>query len=175
MALSPACVAAVGMWDESFWLYSEETDYCLRARDAGFRVRYVPYARAVHLEGDSHADPHLWSTMALNRVRLYRRRHGRLSSASFRGVVVLNEAVRGLAGRRASRTALAALLKPIASVSPGPLRPRPALPPAAESSDRRLAVVVNEVIDDQPCDLFAVGSREKGVIQAGEIFQRETA
>jgi N-acetylglucosaminyl-diphospho-decaprenol L-rhamnosyltransferase len=28
MALSPACVAEVGAWDESFWLYSEETDYC---------------------------------------------------------------------------------------------------------------------------------------------------
>ena len=41
MALSTACVDAVGPWDESFWLYSEETDYCLRARDAGFRVRYV--------------------------------------------------------------------------------------------------------------------------------------
>jgi len=123
MALSRTCVDQVGPWDESFWLYSEETDYCLRARDAGYRTRYVSDAYAVHLESDSHSDAHLWSTLTVNRVRFYRRRHGRFSSACFQGAVMMNEAVRGLAGRGASRTALAALVKPIGSVSPGPLAP----------------------------------------------------
>jgi GT2 family glycosyltransferase len=123
MALSTSCVEAVGNWDESFWLYSEETDYCLRARALGYRVRYISDARAVHLEGDTHADAYLWTTLTLNRVRLYRRGHGRLSSAGFQGAVMVNEALRGLAGRRASRTALAALVKPISAASPGPITP----------------------------------------------------
>lgn len=39
MALSADCLAACGPWDESFFLYSEETEYCLRARDRGFATR----------------------------------------------------------------------------------------------------------------------------------------
>lgn len=46
------CYAALGGLDESFFLYSEETDFCLRARDAGWSTRYTPDAGAVHVGGD---------------------------------------------------------------------------------------------------------------------------
>ena len=36
MATSRECFDALRGWDESFFLYSEETDYCLRARDSGY-------------------------------------------------------------------------------------------------------------------------------------------
>jgi glycosyltransferase involved in cell wall biosynthesis len=52
----------------------------------------------------------LWATLTVNRVRLYQRRHGRLSSAAFTAVVVLNEALRAAVGRPTSRAALRALL-----------------------------------------------------------------
>ncbi|HVZ36603.1 MAG TPA: glycosyltransferase family 2 protein, partial [Polyangiaceae bacterium] len=39
----------VGLFDEAFFLYYEETDLCLRARHAGFRCWYVPTSRVVHL------------------------------------------------------------------------------------------------------------------------------
>jgi N-acetylglucosaminyl-diphospho-decaprenol L-rhamnosyltransferase len=42
-----------GLFDETFFLYYEETDLCLRARRAGFRCWYVPSSRVVHLEGQS--------------------------------------------------------------------------------------------------------------------------
>ncbi|RPH93217.1 glycosyltransferase family 2 protein [candidate division KSB1 bacterium] len=38
----------VGLLDESFQLYSEDLDYCLRARDAGFPIIYVPAAKVWH-------------------------------------------------------------------------------------------------------------------------------
>jgi GT2 family glycosyltransferase len=38
----------VGVLDESFQLYSEDVDYCLRARAAGFRIVYVPKAKVWH-------------------------------------------------------------------------------------------------------------------------------
>ncbi|HEY3294172.1 MAG TPA: glycosyltransferase family 2 protein [bacterium] len=38
----------VGLLDESFQLYSEDLDYCLRARSAGFPIVYVPAARVWH-------------------------------------------------------------------------------------------------------------------------------
>jgi GT2 family glycosyltransferase len=38
----------VGLLDESFKLYCEDLDYCLRARAAGFRILYVPEAKVWH-------------------------------------------------------------------------------------------------------------------------------
>ncbi len=42
-----------GLFDETFFLYYEETDLCLRARRVGYRCWYVPSSRVVHLEGQS--------------------------------------------------------------------------------------------------------------------------
>ena len=41
----------IGMFDERFFLYYEETDLCLRARQAGWQVFYNPQAAITHLEG----------------------------------------------------------------------------------------------------------------------------
>jgi N-acetylglucosaminyl-diphospho-decaprenol L-rhamnosyltransferase len=38
----------VGWLDGDFFVYSDETDFCKRLRDAGWRVLFVPGARAVH-------------------------------------------------------------------------------------------------------------------------------
>jgi GT2 family glycosyltransferase len=112
MLISRTCLDSVGPWDQSFLLYSEETDFSLRAADVGLRLRYVPRAQGTHLGGDAHLSPILWSLLTVNRVRLFARRHGRVSSAAFWAVVTLNEGLRALSGRRTSRAALAALLLP---------------------------------------------------------------
>jgi hypothetical protein len=38
----------VGWLDPDFFVYSDETDFCKRLGDAGWRILYVPAARAVH-------------------------------------------------------------------------------------------------------------------------------
>jgi N-acetylglucosaminyl-diphospho-decaprenol L-rhamnosyltransferase len=38
----------VGWLDPDFFVYSDETDFCKRLRDAGWRILFVPSARAVH-------------------------------------------------------------------------------------------------------------------------------
>ena len=40
----------VGWLDPAFFVYSDETDFCKRLRDAGWRILLVPSARAVHHE-----------------------------------------------------------------------------------------------------------------------------
>ncbi|MEW2300741.1 glycosyltransferase family 2 protein [Streptomyces sp. NPDC006655] len=112
MAVSAECLAACGPWDESFFLYSEETEFCLRARDLGYATRLEPTADAVHLGGDSRVSPRLWTLLTVNRVRLYRRRHGPLATAAFRTAVLLREASRAALGRPASRAAAAELARP---------------------------------------------------------------
>ncbi|MEU9556360.1 glycosyltransferase family 2 protein [Streptomyces fumanus] len=121
MAVSADCLAVCGRWDESFFLYSEETEYCLRARDRGFATRLEPTAEALHLGGDSQVSPRLWTLLTLNRIRLYRRRHGPLATAAFRAAVLLRETSRAALGRPAARTAAAALARPGAlRATPGP-------------------------------------------------------
>ncbi|MFJ9645547.1 glycosyltransferase [Streptomyces sp. NPDC004244] len=121
MALSRTCLDACGPWDESFFLYSEETEYCLRARDHGFATRLEPAASAVHLGGDSQVSPRLWTLLTLNRVRLYGRRHGAAATAAFRAAVLLRETSRAVLGRPASLAAARALATPSAlRATPGP-------------------------------------------------------
>ena len=56
--VSGACFAVrrqvfdqIGSLDEGFFLYFEETDFCLRARRAGWSCWLVPQARVMHAEG----------------------------------------------------------------------------------------------------------------------------
>lgn len=108
--ISGDCWAAVGPWDESYFLYSEETDFGLRARDTGHATAFVPQARAVHLGGESTSSPALWSLVVANKLRLYRRRHGPVLAASFWLALVVREASRAARGSTVARRALRVLL-----------------------------------------------------------------
>ncbi|HWS35533.1 MAG TPA: glycosyltransferase family 2 protein [Actinoplanes sp.] len=110
--ISADCWDAVGPWDESYFLYSEETDFALRARDAGFATRFTPEARAVHLEGDSKVSPGLWALLTINKVRLYSRRHNRIATSAFWAALLLREASRAAIGKAPSRRAVRFLLNP---------------------------------------------------------------
>ena len=43
----------VGLFDENYFMYREETDLCKRISDAGFTAKIVQNARIIHLEGKS--------------------------------------------------------------------------------------------------------------------------
>jgi teichuronic acid biosynthesis glycosyltransferase TuaH len=99
LMLSPEAVAAVGPWDERFFLYSEETDYFNRLRKAGFRVTYTPDAVIRHSEGGSGSSPRLDALMAVNRIRYIRKHHSRPYAAVYRSLIALGELLRlGLPG-----------------------------------------------------------------------------
>jgi N-acetylglucosaminyl-diphospho-decaprenol L-rhamnosyltransferase len=53
MMIRPAVFDAIGGFDENYFLYFEETDFCHRARQAGFATWYVPESRVMHLMGQS--------------------------------------------------------------------------------------------------------------------------
>ena len=41
----------IGLLDESFFMYSEETDFCLRARQQEWEIYYYPDAQIIHIWG----------------------------------------------------------------------------------------------------------------------------
>ncbi|HUZ33518.1 MAG TPA: glycosyltransferase family 2 protein [Xanthobacteraceae bacterium] len=53
MMIRPAVFAAIGGFDENYFLYFEETDLCYRARQSGFPTWYVPESRVMHIMGQS--------------------------------------------------------------------------------------------------------------------------
>jgi N-acetylglucosaminyl-diphospho-decaprenol L-rhamnosyltransferase len=81
---------AVGLLDEGFFMYSEETDLCRRIRSAGWKIVYLPRAVVVHHEGKSSEqvpaarDLHFHES----RFRYYRKHHGRGWAAALRVAVL---------------------------------------------------------------------------------------
>jgi GT2 family glycosyltransferase len=107
-----ALLEAIGPWDERFLLYSEETEYMLRAADHGWSTWYEPAAVVEHKGGESGTRPGLAALLTVNKVTLFRRRHGALSGLAYSGSVLLGTFFRAVAGQRTARASLAALLLP---------------------------------------------------------------
>jgi GT2 family glycosyltransferase len=73
----------IGLMDDDYFLYFEETDFCLRARRAGWKCWYVPASHVVHLVGQSSGVtdvkkpakrvPRYWFE---SRQRYFRKNHG---------------------------------------------------------------------------------------------------
>jgi len=53
MFVRRAVYERIGGLDETFFMYSEELDWCYRAKRAGWQVVYLPTARVTHYEGKS--------------------------------------------------------------------------------------------------------------------------
>jgi GT2 family glycosyltransferase len=64
-----SALAAAGLFDERFFLYTEDVDLCARVRTNGHRVAFVPAAVIQHARGASRA------TVADHAVAHYRRSH----------------------------------------------------------------------------------------------------
>ena len=55
MLVRRAAVEQVGECDEDYFLFSEETDWCYRFREAGWEVVFFPGAECTHVRGASHS------------------------------------------------------------------------------------------------------------------------
>lgn len=111
-------IEQVGPLDESFFMYSEELDWCRRFRDAGWRVVYLPTAQIVHYEGRSSEQvlPARHVHFQTSKVRYFRKYHGPVVAEALRLFLLGNyawqvalEGAKWLAGHkrflRASRVA----------------------------------------------------------------------
>lgn len=112
LLISRSCYDALDGFDESYFLYSEETDFCLRARDLGWRTVFTPSAEVMHIGGGSGESAATHTMKMVNRVRLYARRHGSVRSVCYFAIATLTELRRAVLGHSASWTALRALLRP---------------------------------------------------------------
>jgi N-acetylglucosaminyl-diphospho-decaprenol L-rhamnosyltransferase len=103
----------VGLFDEDFFMFSEETDWCYRFRQAGWKVLFFPGAEFVHVGGASTSQN--WGPMYREQLRGHLRflakhrgpreaeRARRLLLASMRMRGVLFQGDRGRTSREAAR------------------------------------------------------------------------
>ena len=67
---------AVGLFDEDFFMFSEETDWCYRFHGAGWEVLFYPGAEAVHVGGASHGG-RLYEENLRGHLRFFAKHRGR--------------------------------------------------------------------------------------------------
>lgn len=103
---------ALGGWDETYFLYSEETDFCFRARERGWATWFEPQAVATHQGGGSGRSATTHVMQIVNRVRFYARGHGAIASTLYLGFTVLSEASWWVRGHPYARASITALLRP---------------------------------------------------------------
>src|SRR5919108_645335 len=103
LVLRREALAQVGLFDEEFFLYSEEVDLQFRLREAGWDVHYFPEVTVVHHESQfSAAIPERRiNEMWRSRHRYWRKHHGALGARTAAVATGLQYAARALLGRDA--------------------------------------------------------------------------
>jgi GT2 family glycosyltransferase len=85
---------SAGWFDERFFMYSEETDLCLRIKQAGWDIRHLPQMTIVHHNDRSTVKPKFEALGAATRVMYARKHFGRLHRSAYFAALVLRHGLR---------------------------------------------------------------------------------
>jgi GT2 family glycosyltransferase len=117
MVVRRKAIDEVGLFDEQFFLYCEETDWCKRFRAAGWLIAFCPEAEAIHAHrASSSKDPVFFAKVQIqSRLIYWQKHHSPLEVAGFRLVHVLIWLRRMLAAPLRHLTSLGATPDPLRS------------------------------------------------------------
>jgi N-acetylglucosaminyl-diphospho-decaprenol L-rhamnosyltransferase len=89
----------IGYFDPAFYVYSDEVDFCKRLHDAGWRVLFVPAARAVRHDvlPEGAGPQERVVELSRNRDRYMRKHHSPMSARIVRWLTAFTYGVRALA------------------------------------------------------------------------------
>ena len=88
-----AAAEEVGLFDEDFFLFSEETDWCYRFREAGWKVLFYPGAEFVHVGGASHGG-RMFKENVRGHLRFFAKHRGSREAEQARRLLLLGARVR---------------------------------------------------------------------------------
>jgi GT2 family glycosyltransferase len=91
-------IARVGAMDDRFFMYSEESEWCWRVRQAGYRVRYHPQVRITHHGAVSTGATSPWKSVEIAKGQILFLRFTRSPLVAWAGTAIMlaGEALRGL-------------------------------------------------------------------------------
>jgi hypothetical protein len=89
-------IEAIGLLDEAYFMYAEETDFCWRAWRAGYEVHYAPVGEIVHLGGGSSRLARRRNFLEFRRsiLRFFAKNRGPLQTQVARGLLIVFLAIR---------------------------------------------------------------------------------
>jgi GT2 family glycosyltransferase len=102
MLVRRRAAAEVGWLDPDFFLYSDETDFCKRLRDAGWGTLWVPAAQAIHhhqLANDATGAERRIVEFHRGRDRYMRKHHSPAAAATVRALAAWSYLVRAMVRR----------------------------------------------------------------------------
>jgi N-acetylglucosaminyl-diphospho-decaprenol L-rhamnosyltransferase len=88
----------IGLFDEDFFMFSEETDWAYRFHQAGWKVYFLPSAEAVHVGGGSHGGA-LWAENVRSHLRFLAKHRGLAEAERARRLLLLGVRLRLLVFR----------------------------------------------------------------------------
>lgn len=96
MLVRREAIDQVGVMDERFFMYAEETDWCYRFREEGWDVTFTPAGQIIHLGGQSTAKKPVAMIvqLRLSILKFIRKHSGRFAQVSARFLTALFFAVR---------------------------------------------------------------------------------
>jgi hypothetical protein len=100
MLVRREAIDGVGLLDEDFFLFSEETDWCYRFRQAGWSVVFFPGAECVHVRGASHGG-RLYRENLRGHLRFISKHQGSQRAERARRLLLVALRLRGLLFRGA--------------------------------------------------------------------------
>ena len=100
MLLRREALDRVGILDESFFMYSEEVDLCYRLKRNGWKIRYDPTVRAVHIWGGTARKVPAETMVRLyrSRTQFFRKHYGIVPAALYKGLLYLVSLIRIVGG-----------------------------------------------------------------------------
>lgn len=93
-----AVIKDVGLLDENFFFFGEETDWCMRIKHTGWRLVFSPVGEIIHYGGGSVKRLNYKRDLLLSNaiVKLHKKHYGLISAAMVCAIVICFSLTRGL-------------------------------------------------------------------------------
>jgi GT2 family glycosyltransferase len=96
MFVRHSALECIGVMDESYFMYSEEIDWCRRFKLAGWKIRFFPNTQVIHLgRGSSSIEPiRFCREYCLSSLRYWKKFHSSPTVLAYRLLMLFRYAIR---------------------------------------------------------------------------------
>jgi N-acetylglucosaminyl-diphospho-decaprenol L-rhamnosyltransferase len=129
MLIRREALLSAGLFDERFFVYSEEPDLCLRIKRAGWRVVHLPDITIVHHAGKSGVQPRMRAQDAYTRLQYARKHFNRAHRYAYLAAIASGYVARTALGRGPHAQAMRSTTRLVVATLSGSAAPPFAGPP----------------------------------------------
>jgi GT2 family glycosyltransferase len=96
MLVRASAIKEVGLLDESYFMYSEEVDWCYQFKKKGWKIYYYPFVETIHVWGGSVGQVQMKMLIQLYRSQIdfFRKNYGKLSAFFLKLIIGTNCLIR---------------------------------------------------------------------------------